>query len=124
MGPGLRRDLILGSITEHGEHRIADVFDIFGKHAGLDRGKAGVLEIALDEGGVAPVVEGAPDCDRLGPEAAVRKADEIGAPGRSTRQTSRNTATGCCRYWIETQIIAASKPASASGSFGCLLRSC
>src|ERR1051326_9334770 len=76
MGPGLRRDLILGSITEDGEHWISDVLDIFGEHASLDRRKAGVLEIALDEGGVTPVIEGAPDRDRLGPEAAVRKADD------------------------------------------------
>ena len=39
-----------------------------------------------------------------------------GAPGRSTRARSRSTTTGCCRYWIETQIIAASTLAVASGS--------
>src|SRR5947208_15667044 len=60
---------------EAGEHRVADVLDIFGEDAGLDRREAGVLEIALDKSGVAPVVEGAPDRDRLGPEVAVRKAD-------------------------------------------------
>ena len=47
-----------------------------------------------------------------------------GPPGRSTRATSRSTATGCCRYWIDTQTVAASTLASARGSFVSRLRFC
>src|SRR5258706_6643654 len=77
MGPGFRRDvgLFLWGVADHGDHRVTDVFDPFRQYPGFDRREAGVLEIALDEGGVALVVEGAPDRDGLGPEAAVRKAD-------------------------------------------------
>src|SRR5882762_3627251 len=54
-GPGFRRDtgLFLWGAGDHGDHWVADVFDIFGQHAGLDRREAGVVEIALDEKGVA-----------------------------------------------------------------------
>src|SRR2546423_1650052 len=82
-GPGIRRDddLVYGRAADYGDHRIAEIFDVFGQHAGLDRCEAGVVEVALDEEGVALIVEGAPDRHRLGREAAVREADNDGRAG-------------------------------------------
>src|SRR5207249_640714 len=70
---GIRDFLFLRGAGDYGDHRIADVFDVFGQHAGFDRREAGVLEVALDEKGVALIVEGAPDRHRLGRETAVRE---------------------------------------------------
>jgi hypothetical protein len=46
-----------------------------------------------------------------------------GAPGFSARATSLNTSTGRCRYWIATQISAASKLSSSRDRVGSSFRS-
>src|SRR5260370_737323 len=96
MDPGQRRDPQLwltsdgsaalgptnyGSAADDCDHRVADILDPFGEASGLDRIEACLAEVALDEGGMAAIVEGAPDRDRLGPEAAVREADDDGGTG-------------------------------------------
>jgi len=47
-----------------------------------------------------------------------------GAPGLSTRRTSRKTTSGAVRYWIETAHIAPSKASSPKGSRGSPFTSC
>src|SRR5271166_1215779 len=89
---------------------------------GLDALEASVAQKELDKTGVTVVIERPPDRYCFRPETPIRKADDQGAPGRNTRATSRTTATGCCRYCTDTQTIAASMLASASGSLVTRLR--
>ena len=48
---------------------------------GLDIGEARMAQILLDQPGVAVIVQRPPHRHRLGPEAAVRKADDNRAAG-------------------------------------------
>src|SRR6516164_3499620 len=84
-GPNLHR----GSAADHGDHRVADILDPFGKPVRLDPFEPGMMEIALDEMSVAVIVEGAPDRHGLRPEAAVREADD---ERRAGPQQTRNLA--------------------------------
>ena len=47
-----------------------------------------------------------------------------GPPAASTRPRSRSTAAGRVRYWIDTQMAAASNSASAKGRRAFRFRSC
>ena len=55
------------------------ILDPFRQTVGFDLGKPGGAEIAPDQRGMAVIAEGPPDRHRLGPEAAVRKADHNGS---------------------------------------------
>lgn len=57
--------------SEDDEQRISGILDPFSELARFHGREPGMLHIEFGEVGMAFIVETAPDCDRLGPEAAV-----------------------------------------------------
>jgi cysteine synthase A len=94
------------------------------QHAGLHRGEAGLAEAERDQGAMPAPSRADQIATALVGKQRLEKVITTGAPGRSARARSASTSTGCCRYWTETQMSAASSDASPSGSRGSALRSC
>src|SRR5579863_10128532 len=70
-----------GLMADHRDHRVLLLLDPFGEQMGYDVVEPGFAQVALDEPGVAGIVEPVPDGYRLGWKAAVGEADHNGPAG-------------------------------------------